>query len=60
MALFNDVYCQFCDRLITKEQGNKHLYSSRPLHREVNRYWPAWFPQKILNRDEGMKLEKAS
>ena len=36
MALFNDVYCQFGDRLITKEQWNKHLYSSRHLQKEVN------------------------
>ena len=34
MALFNDIYCQICDRVTTKEQGNKRLYSSRHLHRE--------------------------
>ena len=44
---------------ITKERWNKHLYSSRQLHREVNGYWPAFFPQIKLTRDEGMKLEKA-
>ena len=59
MALVNDIYCQICDRFITKEQWNKHLYSSRHLHREVNGYWPAYFPQRNLTRDEGMILEKA-
>ena len=38
MALFNDIYCQVCDRLTTEEQRNKHLFSSRNLHREVNGY----------------------
>ena len=59
MPIFNDTYCQICDRFITKERWNKHLYSSRHLHREVNGYWPAFFPQTKLTRDEGMKLEKA-
>ena len=59
MALFNDIFCQICHTFYTKEQWNKHLYSSRHLHREVNGYWPAFFPQRRLTRDEGMKLEKA-
>ena len=59
MALFNDVYCQICDRFIFKERWNKHLYSSRHLHREVKGYWPAFFPQRELTRDEGMQPEKA-
>ena len=59
MALFNDIYCQTCDKFITKEQWNKHLYSSRHLHREVNGYWPAIFQQRKLTRDEGSILEKA-
>ena len=29
------------------------------MHTEVNGYWPAFFPQRNLNRDEGIKLEKA-
>ena len=58
MALFNEIFCQICDRFYTKEQWNKHLYSSRHLHREVNGYWPAFFPQRKLTRDEGIKLEK--
>ena len=33
--------------------------SSRHLHREVNGYWPSFFPQRKLARDEGIKLEKA-
>ena len=59
MALFNDIFCQICDRFYTKERWNKHLYSSRHLHREINGYWPALFPQQKLTRDEGIKLEKA-
>ena len=59
MPIFNDIYCQICDRFITKERWNKHLYSSRLLHRGVNGYWPAFFPQRKLTRDEGMILEKA-
>ena len=59
MALFKDIFCQICDRFYTKEQWNKHLYSSRHLHREVNGYWPSFFPQRKLFKDEGVKLEKA-
>ena len=59
MTLFNDIFCQVCDRFYTKEQWNKHLYSSRHIHKEVNEYWPAFFPQRKLTRDEGNKLEKA-
>ena len=55
----NNIYCQICDRLITKEQWNKYLYSSRLLHREVNGYRPTYFPQRKLTSDEGMKNEKA-
>ena len=46
MSLFNDIFCQTCDRFFTKEQWNKHPYSNRPLHQEVNGYWSACFPQK--------------
>ena len=59
MALFNDIFCQICDRFYTKERWYKHLYFSRHLHREINGYWPAFFPQRELTRDEGIKLEKA-
>ena len=58
MALFNDIFCQICDRFYTKERWNKHLYSSRHLQREVNGYWPSFFPQRKLTKDEGNKLEK--
>ena len=58
MALFNDINCQICDKFITKEQWNKHLYSSRHLHGEVNDFWPAPFPQRKLTT-EGSILEKA-
>ena len=46
MAIFNDIFCQICDRFYTKERWNKHLYSSRHLHREVNGYWPRFFSTK--------------
>ena len=59
MAIFKDIFCQICDRFYTKERWNNHLYSSRHLHREVNGYWPMFFPQRKLTRDEGIKLEKA-
>ena len=59
MALFNDIFYQICDRFYTKEQWNEHLHSSRHLHREVNGYWPAFFPQRQLTRDEGIEIEKA-
>ena len=58
MGLFNDIYCQICDRFFTEEQWNKHLDSSRHIHREMNGYWPAYFPQRKLTRDEGSILEK--
>ena len=59
MALFNDKYCQTCDRLITNEQLNEDFFSSRHFPREMNGYWPAYFSQRILTRDEGSILEKA-
>ena len=58
MTLFNDTYCQICDRFLTRERWHKHVYSSRHLHREINDYWPALFLQRKRTRDEGMKLEK--
>ena len=48
MAVFNDIYCQLCDRFITKERWNKHFFCSRLLHKEVNGYWPAYFPRKKI------------
>ena len=44
---------------ITKEQWNKHLYSSRHLHGEVNGYWPAYFSQRKLTEYQGSILQKA-
>ena len=52
MALPNDAYCQLCERFINKEERKKPLYSSRQLHRKMNGYWPAYFLQKKLVRDE--------
>ena len=59
MAFFNDPYCQICERFITKEQWNKHLYSSRHLHREVNGFWPTYFPQRNLVKVKNNIIEKA-
>ena len=59
MSFFNYKYCQICERFITKEQFNKHLYSNRPLHRELNGYWPTSFPQTKLGKDGKNVLEKA-
>ena len=59
MTVFTDVYCQICDRFYTKKQWNKHLSSRKPLHSEVSGYWPSFFAQRKLIRDERMKLEKA-
>ena len=52
------MYCRVRDRFLTNEQCNKHLSSGRHLRREVIGFWPAYFPQRKLTRDEGMKLEK--
>ena len=49
MVIFDDTFCQICDRFYTKEQWNNHLYCSRHLHREVNGYWPAFFSTKKIN-----------
>ena len=59
MAFFNGTFCQFCGRSNTEEQWNEHLCSSRPLHREVNGYWPAYSPQRKLTRDENSIPEEA-
>ena len=59
MAFFIDTFCRLCERFITKEQGNKHLYSSRHLHRKENGYWPSYFPQRNLIGDESSRLQKA-
>ena len=29
------------------------------MYKEINGYWPAFFPQRKLTRNEGIKLEKA-
>ena len=60
MSILDDTYCQLCERFITKEQCNKHLFSNLNLHREVNSYWPANFLQRTLVKDEKHILEKAS
>ena len=59
MSILDDTYCQFCGRLIIKEQWKKHLFYGKHLHREVNGYWPAYFLQRKLTRDDGMIFDKA-
>ena len=46
MSLFNDTYCHFFERFITREQWNILLCSSRHLHREAHGFWPVHLPQK--------------
>ena len=59
MSFLDDTYCQLCERFITKEQWNKHLYSSRHLHKKAYGYTPAYFPNRRLIGDEANILEKA-
>ena len=59
MSAIDDTYCQLSEGIITKEEWNKHLYSRRHLDVEVSGYWPAYFPQRKLTRDEGGIFEKA-
>ena len=59
MSFLDDTYCQLCERFITKEQWNKHLYSSKHLHKKAYGYTPAYFPNTRLTGDESNKLEKA-
>ena len=47
MSFLDDTYCQLCERFITKEQWNEHLYSSRHLHKKAHGYTPAYFPNQI-------------
>ena len=57
MSFLDDTYCQLCERFITKEQWNKHLYSSRHLHKKAYGYTPAYFPNRRLIGDEANILE---
>ena len=59
MSILDDIYCHFCERFITKEQWHKHFFSSKHLHREVNGYWPVYFPQRKLIKDGKIKIERA-
>ena len=59
MSFLYDTYCQLCERFITKEKWNNHLYCSRRLHKKAFGYYPASFPQSKLTGDESIKLEKA-
>ena len=59
MPFLDDTFCQLCERFITKEQWNKHLYSSRHLHKKAYGYTSAYFPNRRLIGDEANILEKA-
>ena len=59
MSILDDTYCHFCEKLITKEDWNKHLYSSRHLHKEAHGYWPAYFINGKPSGNESIILEKA-
>ena len=59
MAFFIDTYCQVCEKFLTKEQWNKHLHSSRHLHREVNGIRSSYFAQGKLTGGKGSRLEEA-
>ena len=36
MSISDDTYCQLCERLITTEDWNKQLFSSRHLYKEAH------------------------
>ena len=59
MSFIDDTYCQLCETFITKERWNKHLYSSRPLHKKAYGYTPAYFPNRKLIGEENSILVKA-
>ena len=59
MALYNDIFCQFCEGFITKEDWKNHLYSGRHLQREAHGYWPAYFAPGKPTKVEGSILEKS-
>ena len=59
MSILDDTFCQLCERFITKQKWNDHLYSKRFLHREAHCFWPACFPEGELTRDENVMLKKA-
>ena len=45
-------------KIPSKEQWNDYLLSSKHLSREVNGYWPAFFPQRKQTGHESSILEK--
>ena len=59
MSISDDTYCQLCERLITTEDWNKQLFSSRHLYKEARGYWPAYFPKRKVTSKEIIILEKA-
>ena len=54
----DDTYFQLFERLISREERNKHFSSSRYLHREFYGYTRAYFAQRKLIRNESSILEK--
>ena len=59
MSFLDDTYGKLCERFITEKQWNKHLFSSRQLHKKAYAYTPAYFPNGKLINDEANILEKA-
>ena len=55
ISILDDTYCQLCERLITKEQGNKHLSSGIHLHKKAF----AYILYRKLTGIEGSILEKS-
>ena len=49
MSFLDDRYCQLCERFITKERWNKHLYSSRHLHKKSFWLLSSLFPAKKID-----------
>ena len=59
MALFSNMNCQICDRFITEEQWNNHLFSSRHLKNRTEWILARVIFTKNKTSDEGGILEKA-
>ena len=56
MSLLDNTYCQLCEKFITKQKWDKHVYSSGLSHKEANGQKPTYFPIRKLTSDESTKL----
>ena len=59
MSILDNTIFHLCKKLIRKKVWSKRLYSSRQMHRDVNGYTPACFPQSKLFRHQSSILRKA-